>query len=1097
MASSEEEKSINASIEKRLNLLEEENLKLKKERNLYREIAGINTDIGGILGKRYGSEKDILNTVRNSTNILKDQSKYIKFQQAEKSRIQSITSQILSISEDSYSLTQDQLGTEQNITKIQQKRETLAKKIIELQSLIGVVQFKSAELQKEFNDELKIAIEEANKLDQNLSKIEGTSKKIQGSGLTRWFEGLEETSNKIGLGKFTDVFKEAAKASRETATSNQLSKEITEEIAGIDEKTIKNKKEQKSLQNEYNKITQESSTTGIQEFERIKEVTEALKKQKSEQQGISQLTEEELKTGKGLTEERLKQLGLKDITKGNTGTSAKELIKQFQSQSKAKKESLNLELEGLKETKKSRLERSKGIKDKLKENKLNSENLKLNKKGLSNQLKGLKTGKAGMMGIKAGAKALGPILKKALGPLGLILMVKDVLIFMKDAVFAASKRTAEFQKNLGLGRDRSKELSNELRKTAASARQFADTINEGDDNISRLGGRISRVQLSAKSISKSFSELNQNLGTTLDIFKDLGDEGRQLLTTTTLFRDNLGLSSQAIAELQKEQIRTGKNQEEVVKQVLGEVTARNLINKTAIDAQLVLEDIFKLSEKTKAMFGFQTVEIAKAVYEARKLGFSLDSLDSTASSLLDFESSIAKELEAELILGKDLNLEKARQFALNNDLVGVANELRKQNVDIVELQQENRIAAEAYAAAVGTPLDTLVKQEKSLRETEGIQKRLNALGKDNLEIQTDKGKVVINAQKLQEMGLQDINALIKDINLTEEQLSKILGEQVYQNKLAEDAQTKFNKALEMAKEQFAYFVSSGVLEDVVNTLADFTAGLSESWIFDQVAGDEVERLTRRTARQLEKKEKSLQKENEELTKVIKSLKDKEKHSSLTEEEKKKLDRSQTQQGKIQSEIKIILEKNTNLEGVKNEASNKINEKKDQQANLEGFALSGPFGGLAGLLWAEYRKLTLKGEELDNNTRKKLEDAVKDAEQTIAANPYSVKTTKDAIIRPNEKQIIVPDKQDVIATFKPGGVIDKTLSTDASLDTVVNKPTILTSTTVVDNSELVKEISKLREDLAKTNSKPIQVESIINLDGNRMGTALGMASYRTQ
>ena len=39
-------------------------------------------------------------------------------------------------------------------------------------------------------------------------------------------------------------------------------------------------------------------------------------------------------------------------------------------------------------------------------------------------------------------------------------------------------------------------------------------------------------------------------------------------------------------------------------------------------------------------------------------------------------------------------------------------------------------------------------------------------------------------------------------------LKNILGETVYQNKLAEDAQTKFNKALDTAKEQFAYFVSS-------------------------------------------------------------------------------------------------------------------------------------------------------------------------------------------------------------------------------------------------------------------------------------------------
>ena len=46
----------------------------------------------------------------------------------------------------------------------------------------------------------------------------------------------------------------------------------------------------------------------------------------------------------------------------------------------------------------------------------------------------------------------------------------------------------------------------------------------------------------------------------------------------------------------------------------------------------------------------------------------MSQLDGIASSLMDFESSIKNELEAELLLGKNLNLEKARQAALNNDL---------------------------------------------------------------------------------------------------------------------------------------------------------------------------------------------------------------------------------------------------------------------------------------------------------------------------------------------------------------------------------------------------------------------------------------------
>ena len=70
-------------------------------------------------------------------------------------------------------------------------------------------------------------------------------------------------------------------------------------------------------------------------------------------------------------------------------------------------------------------------------------------------------------------------------------------------------------------------------------------------------------------------------------------------------------------------------------------------------------------------------EIGKAVSVAKSLGLELGKVDGIASSLLDFESSIEKELEAELLLGKNLNLEKARTAALNNDLATVAEEIAR------------------------------------------------------------------------------------------------------------------------------------------------------------------------------------------------------------------------------------------------------------------------------------------------------------------------------------------------------------------------------------------------------------------------------------
>ena len=1070
----DKQENINRSIQERLALLEREKSTLLEEADIYKKLLGTNLDLSQVRSRYQSDEKDILQTIRTNTNILKDQSKQITFQVAEKGRIQKISNDILSISENSYSMMREELGTSKNIGDIEKKREILAKRLVELESFRGTILFEDKELQAAFNEELENSIKGALDLEAQLTGVQNTSEKIQGN--VSWFEALKETSDKIGLGKFTDAFKAAEKAARETASANELNKKVTDELVSAKEEEAKAINAVQTAEEELQKLREDNKQTMLDENKQRNDIKKSLKEKEDILSKINNLSQEELETGEGLTAERLKQLGLADKVKGTQGNAAKEVIKVLKAQTEADKKKEKVSLNNLEFSKKERNEKLKGLKDTLnqaKQEKTLSGNRVRGLKGQQQQLAKM-TGKAGLKGMTAGAKALGPLLKKAMGPLSIILMVRDAFIFIKDAIFAASKRTAEFQKSLGLGRDRAKELSNELRKTAAGAREFADTINEGDDNMGRIGGRISRVQVSIKSLNQSFSELNQNLGTSLDIFSDLGDEGRQLLVTTSLFRDNLGLSSQAISELQKEQIRTGKNQEDIVKEVYGEIIARNLLNDTAIDAQLVLEDVFKLSEKTKAMFGFQTVELAKAVYEARKLGFNLDDLDSTASSLLDFESSIAKELEAELILGKDLNLEKARQFALNNDLVGVANELRKQNVDIVELQQENRIAAEAYAAAVGTPLDTLIKQEKALREIEGVERRLLKHKIEGFKID---GKT-IDAQRLMNMSATEYNKLIEDGKVSVADLKNILGETVYQNKLAEDAQTKFNKALDMAKEQFAYFVSSGVLEDVVNTLADFAAGFSESFIFEMFAGDKVERDSNKVKRDTENQFAASSQEVAELRSKLQEAREGGSSNSVIDSLQTQLKAAQTNQENLQSQLNTLEARNVGGTGGKRDYLQ--SELKKAEENKDGERIKE--------IKALMKEFSVTDKDMDTRAGYRMANT---------GNNFTMVQAKDAIIRPNEKQIVIPDKQDVIATFKPGGVIDKTLSTDTSLDTVVNKPIILEPTTVIDNSELIKEISKLREDLAKSNSKPVQVESTINLDGNRVGTALGMASYRTQ
>ena len=61
------------------------------------------------------------------------------------------------------------------------------------------------------------------------------------------------------------------------------------------------------------------------------------------------------------------------------------------------------------------------------------------------------------------------------------------------------------------------------------------------------------------------------------------------------------------------------------------------------------------------------------------------------SKLLDFESSITSELEAEMLIGRNLNLERARAAALAGDQVTLMEELNSQMGSLEDFQDMNVI----------------------------------------------------------------------------------------------------------------------------------------------------------------------------------------------------------------------------------------------------------------------------------------------------------------------------------------------------------------------------------------------------------------------
>jgi len=110
---------------------------------------------------------------------------------------------------------------------------------------------------------------------------------------------------------------------------------------------------------------------------------------------------------------------------------------------------------------------------------------------------------------------------------------------------------------------------------------------------------------------------------------------------------------------------------------------------------------------------------AKAAMELHKMNVSMDAAASAANSLLDYETSIEAQMEASALLGREINLDKARELALNHDSAGAMKELVNQAGGLANFQAMNVLEQQKLAAAIGLQPAEL---QKAMEAQEGQNK---------------------------------------------------------------------------------------------------------------------------------------------------------------------------------------------------------------------------------------------------------------------------------------------------------------------------------------------------------------------------------------
>ena len=220
--------------------------------------------------------------------------------------------------------------------------------------------------------------------------------------------------------------------------------------------------------------------------------------------------------------------------------------------------------------------------------------------------------------------------------------------------------------------------------------------------------------------------------------KAWGLETEDIKSSFNAIRETFGGIDQAtnsfVLNLAKAQLTTGATAEELAKIIsiqesISDLSREALLQQTKTTAELIRQAgvapsaIFRDIAENAEFFAKFAKEggdnLVRAGIQARKLGLNMSAVAGVADSLLDFESSIEKQLTASVLLGRQINLDKARQLAMTNDMTGMMDEILRQVGGEAEFTAMNFKQREALADSVGVnvaQLTRLVKNQVSPEE---------------------------------------------------------------------------------------------------------------------------------------------------------------------------------------------------------------------------------------------------------------------------------------------------------------------------------------------------------------------------------------------
>tara|TARA_B110000003_G_scaffold251595_1_gene265470 strand:- start:1027 stop:3597 length:2571 start_codon:yes stop_codon:yes gene_type:complete len=250
-----------------------------------------------------------------------------------------------------------------------------------------------------------------------------------------------------------------------------------------------------------------------------------------------------------------------------------------------------------------------------------------------------------------------------------------------------------------------------------------DKIGKANTELGTTMFQTDGVARSAGVLSFFFDDAVQNAK---DLSAELGSTSKasfELQTNIGLMSQNMGISGTEASKLVGALSRLNGGSTAVASDMVA--TSKEFAKQNGIIPAQLMGDLAASTEEF-ALFGKDGGKnILEAAGYAAKLGTNMSTLSGIADGLLDFETSITKELELGAMLGKNINLSKARELAYSGDIEGATKETLKQLGGIDAFNRMDYYQKKQTADLLGVSVAELQKMNSNMNEAATIGPVIN------------------------------------------------------------------------------------------------------------------------------------------------------------------------------------------------------------------------------------------------------------------------------------------------------------------------------------------------------------------------------------